>query len=218
MSYRALALPLILLCAGCAPEGRREGPFDRALLDIAQTYETFCLVDANSRWAPLMCADIGFEEPSKAVEVGDYEFSASRDLSTHGRKLYVLLAKQLTREGSYISEKGSNAVGQVIVKEAWVPEEVPDDGKPLPRIDRHGKSVVPYARKEGKLYHAKEKGSLFIMFKMDPRTPNTDAGWVYGTVSADGKTVTSAGRVESCMKCHERAPHDRLFGLSADRP
>jgi hypothetical protein len=51
------------------------------------------------------------------------------------------------------------------------------------------------------------------MFKLDPKTPGTDEGWVYGTVTADGKTVTSAGRVASRMKCHQEAPHDRLFGL-----
>jgi hypothetical protein len=51
------------------------------------------------------------------------------------------------------------------------------------------------------------------MFKLDPSTPGTDRGWAYGTVTADGKQVTSAGRVESCMRCHRKAPHDRLFGL-----
>jgi hypothetical protein len=39
------------------------------------------------------------------------------------------------------------------------------------------------------------------------------AGWVYGTVAPDG-TVTSAGRVASCMGCHTpSAKHERLFGL-----
>ena len=51
------------------------------------------------------------------------------------------------------------------------------------------------------------------MFKTDPQTPGTDEGWVYGTVTPDGQQVTSAGRVESCMMCHQGAPHDRLFGL-----
>ena len=41
----------------------------------------------------------------------------------------------------------------------------------------------------------------------------TDAGWIYGTLTPDGKTVTSAGRVQRCMDCHDVAPHDRLFGL-----
>ena len=35
---------------------------------------------------------------------------------------------------------------------------------------------------------------------------------MYGTVTADGKKVTSAGRVASCMKCHETKA-TRLFGL-----
>jgi hypothetical protein len=53
---------------------------------------------------------------------------------------------------------------------------------------------------------------LFIMMKLDPATPDTDHGWVYGTVAADRVTVTSAGRVASCMGCHESAGFDRLFG------
>ena len=28
--------------------------------------------------------------------------------------------------------------------------------------------------------------------------------------------VTSAGRVESCMRCHEKAPHGRLFGMKGE--
>src|SRR5262249_7691502 len=115
---------------------------------------------------------------------------------------------------SYLPEGKLAPVGQVLVKEAWVPERVADDGKPLPHVQRSAnQQMIPYARKNDKLYHAREKGSLFIMFKMDPRTPDTDQGWVYGTVTSDRQKVTSVGRVESCMKCHEQAPHDRLFGL-----
>ncbi len=40
-----------------------------------------------------------------------------------------------------------------------------------------------------------------------------DEGWGYGTISVDRKTVSSAGRVASCMRCHDSAPHGRLFGL-----
>jgi hypothetical protein len=108
-----------------------------------------------------------------------------------------------------------------VVKEAWAPEEVKDAGRELEPVVRKVKvrgveqedRFVPYARKDGRLYHAGKKVSLFIMFKLDPRTPGTDEGWVYGTVTADGKEVTSAGRVESCMGCHRNAPHDRLFGF-----
>ncbi len=150
--------------------------------------------------------------------------SASKDTQTHGRKLYSIFAKIRSHE-FYVGH-----VGQVVVKESWVPEEVADKGQSLEAISRkvkiHAKDdkdstqtveredrYVPYVRKDGRLYHAAKKGPLFIMYKMDPKTPGTDEGWVYGTVTADGKDVTSAGRVESCMNCHRKAPDDRLFGL-----
>jgi hypothetical protein len=75
---------------------------------------------------------------------------------------------------------------------------------------------LPYARQDGRLYHAAQKAGLFVMYKLDPGTPGTDEGWVYGTVSADGREVLSAGRVGPCMACHWDAPHDRLFGLKKD--
>lgn len=46
---------------------------------------------------------------------------------------------------------------------------------------------------------------------------DTDDGWIYGTVAADGRTVTSAGKVQSCMGCHLKAPHGRLFGVSKNQ-
>lgn len=51
------------------------------------------------------------------------------------------------------------------------------------------------------------------MMKLDPKTPGTDDGWVYATLAADGRTVTAAGRIESCMKCHRETKTDRLFGM-----
>ena len=52
------------------------------------------------------------------------------------------------------------------------------------------------------------------MFKTKEGTPGTDRGWVYGTVSADGTTVTSVGLVKNGMQCHQDAPYDRQIGLS----
>ena len=31
-------------------------------------------------------------------------------------------------------------------------------------------------------------------------------------ITADGSSVTGAGRMQSCMDCHVEAPHGRLFG------
>ncbi|MDF1667843.1 MAG: cytochrome P460 family protein [Planctomycetota bacterium] len=69
------------------------------------------------------------------------------------------------------------------------------------------------AVKDGKRFAPGKQKDLFIMLKVDPKTPGTDQGWIYGTVTPDGKTVTSAGRVQSCMKCHVKIK-DRLFGQS----
>jgi hypothetical protein len=200
------------------------GFHDRLLL-IAQSYRAFGQVDDQMRWAPAPCAA---PQPPKLPEL---TVSASNDQGTHGRKLYAIFAV-FKHEGSYIKPGEPSKVNQTIVKESWLPVEVADDGKTLePAVRRHtvldpalacssdykGRVVeenyLPYARKDGKLYKAAKQADLFIMYKMDPETPGTDDGWVYGTVTPDGKTVTSAGRVEACMACHVSAPHDRLFGL-----
>lgn len=132
------------------------------------------------------------------------------------------------------AEAKTAEVGQVIVKESWTPKEVEASNEKAlegrvatiikPAKKAAGETdtgsrdaMLPYARREGKLYHAAEKGALFIMLKLDPATPDTDSGWVYGTVTTDGKKVTSAGKVTSCMDCHRDAPHDRQFGLQRGR-
>jgi hypothetical protein len=76
---------------------------------------------------------------------------------------------------------GEQPLGQVLVKEAW--EAV--DGKPGP------------------------KQGLYVMMKTGD--VDSDAGWMYGTLTPDGR-VTSSGRVASCMDCHRDAM-DRIFGL-----
>lgn len=178
--------------------------FHEALLKIAAEYTTYGRVDDETRWAPYLCR---MPNPSVA------RVSGSKDSETHGSKLYFLFAKQ---RKDYL--KGGDQTGQVIVKEGWTPKELPTDTKTQAvRVGSEGQrdSYIPYAKKDGKLFHAESKHALFIMMKLDPKTPETDNGWVYGTVSPDGKQVTSAGRVSSCMACHQEAKNDRLFGLSA---
>jgi hypothetical protein len=191
--------------------------FQPRLLEIARDYTSFGRVDDQYRWAPHLC-----RTPSPAA----VRFSASKETTTHGQKLYSLFAKDRT---TYLAHK-DQPVGQVLVKQSWEPREIADKGQALAPVIRrvkdrvqvkgqkavaveHYDSFLPYARKNGKLYHAEKQADLFIMYKVDPATPGTDKGWVYGTVTADGKQVTSAGRVASCVKCHEQAKSDRLFGL-----
>jgi len=205
----------------CCDSGEVTPPFHTRLLEIAATYTEYGRVDDQWRWAPIVC-DALPQTPALRV-------SASKDSETHGRKLYSIFAKMSNR-GCYFTKGQTSPIGQVIVKESWLPEVVTDKDQYLQPLIRkvkvHAKDAkdstetvemedryVPYVRKDGRLYHAAKQGPLFIMFRMDPKTPDTDEGWVYGTTTADGKEVISAGRVESCMNCHRKAPHDRLFGL-----
>jgi hypothetical protein len=188
-------------------------------LKIAQTYETYGRVDDQARWAPFMC-----DMPRPA----GVRFSASRDVKTHGQKLYSVFA--FSRNPYLTLPKSGQPIGQVIVKQAWVPREVKDPEKPRQAVIRQVRQparvkkgddrgpakadfFLPYVRKDGRLFRADKQAALFIMYKMDTKNRETDQGWVYGTVTPDGKTVTSAGKVASCMKCHQKAAHDRLFGV-----
>jgi hypothetical protein len=192
--------------APTAVAASEDQPSDSRLLEIANSYKNYRQFNDVLYVAPALCAP-GF--------TGDYMtpipgFSTSTDSRTHGRKLYWLFIKEVpahSEPGNYVIAGKPNPVGQVLVKEAWVAEEVKDNEST--KENRRG-----LALKDGRFYRPAEKAALFIMYKLDPRTPGTDEGWVYGTVSADGKTVTSAGRVQSCMNCHQDAPHDRLFGVA----
>ena len=101
---------LALLLAGCAAES------DPRLQEISLGYPSYGRVDDVRRWAPMMC-----KTPAPAPP----RVSASRDPETHGRKLYYLYAKN--REAYRMVRELPQPVGQVLVKESWVP------GKPLTR-------------------------------------------------------------------------------------
>ncbi len=196
--------------------------FHARLLKVAEGYTSYGRVDDELRWAPGLC---------RLPLAGQARFSRSPDEGTHGRKLYSLFAADrnayLATTNASLAINPPSPVGQVLVKESWVPEEVPDRQPGRPRLQDTvvtpgpGRQAAdhfnPYAERDGKVYKAARKGELFVMLKLDPQTPGSDGGWVYGTVSADGKTVTSAGRVTSCMKCHETRK-DRLFGLRTEEP
>ncbi len=237
MNRLLLAFALLTVLPGCGEREPSKEPasaammipsppdFEVRLLEIAQTYELFGRI-GKPRWAPQLCVNDRSPPASPEPNAGPNPwFSDSKDPDTHGRKLYWLFVKAVPAGAThgYIPPGEVSRVGQAVVKEAWVPEKVPDKGE-LKSVTRKVKTpdgervdrFLPYVRKGDRmneLYRAKEKSALFIMYKLDPKTPGTDSGWVYGTVTADGKKVTSAGRVESCMGCHKDAPHDRIFGL-----
>jgi hypothetical protein len=212
------------------PEKAADEPFHKELLKIATEYKAWGRVDDEMRWAPVDC---------RLPNPGQAKFSESKDEKTHGQKLYSLFAR---RHEDYLKLEKNAAVrvDQVVVKQSWIPEEITEEkDKPSRQIDQ--KRVVitknpetkperesvfdrdmafdrndrfyPYVWKGDKVFKASKQADLFIMMKLDAKTPGTDEGWVYATVTPDGKKVTAAGKIESCMKCHQDAKYDRLFGL-----
>lgn len=212
--FAAAAACCVAACTSAADErGGREGParvvidpgkngsrevaetppdFSPRLMEIARGYTSYIKRGEYPYWAPERCAAPLNPQPDSPM------LSASKDEASHGRKLYFLYAL----DNAAYEKGGVQPAGQAFVKESFTPVEVT-------RAHANSGDVT---ERDGKFYRAGEKRELFIMFKLDASTPGTHDGWVYGTVSPDGARVTSQGRVESCMGCHEDAPSDHLFG------
>lgn len=166
-------------------------------------------------WSPYDC---------RAPPASPALVSKAPEASPHGQKLYTLAildfagyARDTARAGDRDAKgrgldldrvQRETGIEQAVVKVSYLPTD--DRSKAT-----HG---IGSASVEGKTIFAGEPRELFVMVR--PREPSraTDQGWLYGTISADGKQVTSAGKVASCMGCHEKAPHGRLFGLGQAIP
>lgn len=161
-------------------------------------YQSWGRVDDLSHWAPQLCRPP--TPPSAHLSVANE--------GKHARKLYSLFARD--RE-AYVTLAAPDAKpaegGQVVVKEAYVPELVSatDKVKPSSGFNRYVKG------EDGKTYRAGEVASLFVVIEKPSGTSGTDEGFVYGTLTPTGQ-VTSAGRVASCMGCHTHAKYRRFFG------
>jgi len=160
------------------------------VLAAVEGYTGYRKVADYPLWAPEMCAP-----PRPSVQF----MSAADGKEAHAKKLYFLWVKDFAAydvEG----DETLQPAGQVIVKESFHPVE--------------GKGSI---KSEGKTYAPGDRGPLFVMFKLDEKTKGTDRGWVYATLTPDGKEVTSAGEVQSCMGCHADAGKDRVFGVKPSR-
>ena len=218
MKNLLLLPPLLVACASDPEDLSHGGPepyqADPAWIETAeranQDYTTWGRYDEMARWAPEMC----WMPPMDHARI-----SASRDESTHGRKIYSLYAKDPEAYGDHELEQAP--VGQVLAKESFHPDLLPAGTLPenYPYISFEQQkelskdSWMPFVRDEaGRDFKAGAKGPLFLMMKFAADTPDTDQGWVYATVDTDG-VVTAAGAIASCIGCHERATRDRQFGL-----
>ncbi|HYE98626.1 MAG TPA: hypothetical protein VEJ18_06925 [Planctomycetota bacterium] len=208
---RRLPLFVIVGLLSCTP---KPPDFTADLLRAASEYVSYGRVDDERRLAPELC---------RPAVVARGRVSDATPSSPHGRKFYYLFA----RDARAYRRGGEQPAGQVLVKESWIPEAAPDVAVPTPwtedsgRADpalrplvSEGQSFIPRAERQGRTWRPAGKSDLFLMLKLDAERPGTDRGWVYGTVSADGRTVTSAGKLGSCMDCHVEAQPDRLFGIA----
>jgi hypothetical protein len=177
------------------------GAYAQRALAIAAEYPGWGRVDDELRWAPFLC---------RIPLPGVAYMSESTDPATHGQKLYSVFVKRRD-----VYPAGPHGADQVVVKESWTAERVSTPYEPERAGDttnQAGNHFYPYAKKGDAVYRAAARAGLYLMFKVDPPGPDTDQGWVYATLTADGR-VTAAGRVDSCISCHDHAPHDRLFGV-----
>ena len=179
-----------------APTSELDARFVPAIKQAAQGYTAWGRVDEFPRVAPAPCA----AAPRPGEGVSHVRMSAAAD-GPHGKKLYFLWANQ---RDTYMNG-GAFRPGFAIVKQSF--QAVPGGD---PHTYGEIKTLLTDAGERLQVGPAKD---LFVMTKV-AAGEGTDAGWVYGTVAVDG-TVTSAGRVASCMKCHDSdAAHEKLFGLA----
>ncbi|MDI1428636.1 hypothetical protein [Polyangium sorediatum] len=172
-------------------------------------YKAWGRIDDELRWAPWLC---------RMPQPGRTRMSAAED-GGHARKLYSVFAKdQHPYPIIHTAAPVPQPVGQIVVKESYLPELM---DKPIPQGELAALQEMPatadhfnpYVRVGDRVYRASRLAGAYVVLKVAPETPGTDAGWVYGTVTPEGE-VTSAGRVASCMGCHVSARHERVFGLA----
>jgi len=185
----------------------------RALVaEAAAGAKAWGVVGPHVLWAPLLC----MAPPPPSAHV-----SRAPDAGPHAHKLFVLRSNDpeayLKLTGPDTSP-GEVPLGLTLVKESYAPIEVDPATVPPPRvgIDHYATQdgFYRFAKRNGKTYRTGGRRDLFVMVRVAPGTPDSERGWVYGTVTPEGE-VTSAGRVASCIECHSdvEAGADSLFGV-----
>lgn len=170
---------------------------DKVLLTIVATHQQLPLFNYAVKMAAVDTRP--FNPKDKITYPPTTLFSSrSNDSSTHGNKIFKLFAKNDPNYAYDIAQPE----GQTLVMQTWFAEKTHTslgDGKSLRTGDTD--YLKPSTSKE-----------FFIMLKSNSKEYATDSGWVYGEVSADGKTVIQKGLVASCMKCHDQSKTDRMLG------
>lgn len=226
---RRIALPLLGLCLlafAASPTRAQRGASSRGgwLRAVATAYRAWGRVDDQLRWAP---ADCRMLMPSRA--------RLSRASGEHARKVYFVYASDMRAYEATTERDEAPPRGLTVVKEAFTPRSLTEeertagtDGyrRPFPRIPGAPETTQgpilpspnvysPIVMPDGTHLGAGAPRGLYAMRYLGADVAGTDAGWIYGTITAGG-TVTASGQVARCMRCHRGAPHGRLFGTPED--
>lgn len=175
-----------------------------AMEEAAAHYRSWDRVTGPMQWAPILCR----EPPSSSPR-----FSESPEGTIHGRKLFHLYASD---RAAYESVIGNRDDGRALslVKEVRLPVVLPGSGD-FASLRRHDAAGIAVSPEDGRRYTPGEVVALFVMSRPgEVERAGTDEGWVYGIVDPDGQRVIDAGVIESCVECHRRAPHGRVFGVA----
>jgi hypothetical protein len=178
----------------------RDQRFVDTIYAATDLYSFWGKLDEGARAAPIPCSAgaMGRTDP------GPVRMSAAAD-GPHVKKLYYLYPSA----HDVYAQDGSVPVGFTIVKEAYA--ALPITGKEMAERN-HGFADDPTTiTVDGKHYAMGDRTELFAMMKVDA-TEGTDRHWIYAILDTD-RTVRAVGRIERCMKCHEDATHERLFGV-----
>ena len=178
------------------------------LRGIAGKYLKAQLVNPRPYMAPTQCSI-----PPTAVLYSDADSDKE-----HGRKLFYLFAGNAMTLRAKETVKAQPA-GQYLVKETWEAVDADDAEKRTTGRHASGHFLSNTAVHKGKTVAIGKPMDLYIMLKQDEVTEDNDEGWIYAVVSRDAKTIHKAGRIQSCIDCHEDADHDRILGdYSAKEP
>lgn len=191
----------LVSCAERKPsEISQPSAVENRLIEIAQSYESYEIVTPVPRWALSLCIN----RAPLAVSRADAD-------ARHSGKLYTLHTNDA---GSYIrvgDRSHENTVfddGFAVVKASWS-ARVHDRAS--------GQDGALVRGNDGNNYEQDEPSDLYIIAKMrDAPASETDGGWVYGIVARGGERVLESGRIDSCIRCHSKAPSGGLFGLDAE--
>ena len=170
-------------------------PFEEQALAIAAEYTAWGRVDDELRWAPFLC-----RQPYPGIT----RVSQSNDEATHGRKLYSVFAK------NHDTYPNGPHDGQVVVKQSWIPELVPDADAGLRPIHYatdagiNADHFYPYAQGDGGVYRAGAPAGLLHHVQARSR----DARHRRGLGLRDGLARRPG---------HRRGPRRQLHGLPRDQ-